>query len=113
MWLLKDILWLQEKTLAAMMMIIPTVGVSLILTFQSYKNKEGFYLNFAILFWIIANSIWMVDEFYALDVRWMTSISFGMGILIMLFYYIIEANIFNIKNIFNTLNETTKKSEFK
>lgn len=47
-----------------MVMIVPTISVAIYITVISFKEKnDEFWINLAILFWIIANSYWMICEF--------------------------------------------------
>lgn len=97
LWLIKDIFWVKEEQFLGVLMILPTVGVALILTFQSLQQKQGFYSNFAILCWMIADSTWMADEFFVLNIEWITMSLFGLGIFSMLYLYIVVNDIFKIK----------------
>lgn len=46
-------------------MIIPTITVALIITIKSWREKDDeFWVNLAVLFWILANSHWMLCEFF-------------------------------------------------
>lgn len=97
LWLIKDIFWVKELQFWGVMMIIPTVGVAIVLTIQSLNQKQGFYSNFAILCWMVADSTWMADEFFVLNIEWLTLTLFCLGIFSMLFYYGVICNIFNLK----------------
>lgn len=96
LWLMKDIFWVREEQFWGVLMIMPTVSVAMILTIQSIHQKQGFYSNFAILCWMLADSIWMVDEFFILEIQWITLGLFILGILSMVYYYIVICNIFKI-----------------
>ncbi len=97
LWLIKDVFWVKELQLWGVLMIIPTVGVAVVLTIQSIVQKQGFYPNFAILCWMIADSTWMADEFFILDIEWITLGLFGLGIISMIYSYVFLSNILNIK----------------
>lgn len=97
-WLLKDLLWAKECAVLATIMIIPTIGIALLLTIQSMKYKSSISSNFAILCWMTADSIWMVDEFYQLDISWLTASIFAIGVLAMLHYYLFICDIFKLKS---------------
>ncbi len=56
------------------------------------------YHNLAIVFWISANSYWMIAEFFHfdekivfanIDFKELSIVPFGIGILILAYYYII------------------------
>ncbi|TAG51236.1 MAG: hypothetical protein EAZ27_13785 [Cytophagales bacterium] len=99
LWLIKDIFWVKNEQLMGVFMILPTVGVAIVLTIQSMKQKQGFYSNFSILCWMVADSTWMADEFFVLNIEWLTMSLFGLGIFSMLFYYVFVSNIFKIKSL--------------
>ncbi len=45
-------------------MIVPTILVAMIITYKSSREKDDeAWINFAICFWISANSYWMICEF--------------------------------------------------
>lgn len=46
-------------------MILPTITVAIIITLKSWREKEDeFWINLAVLFWILGNSYWMLCEFF-------------------------------------------------
>jgi len=45
------------------LMIIPAIGAAVWMLFLS-KGQDEFSVNLAVLFWIIANSLWMTMEFF-------------------------------------------------
>ena len=56
--------------------------------------------NVAISLWILANSYWMISEFFGFDThilwgsftyKYIAVIPFGLGILVLAFYYLIWA----------------------
>ncbi|TAF74468.1 MAG: hypothetical protein EAZ53_08780 [Bacteroidetes bacterium] len=96
LWLMKDIFWVREEQFWGVLMIMPTVGVAMILTIQSIRQKQGFYSNFAILCWMVADSTWMADEFFVLNIEWLTLGLFALGIASMIYYYVVICNIFKI-----------------
>lgn len=62
-WLMKDICWMLElKTLGALM-IAPALFLAVYLTIKTWHIREV-YFNAAIFFWILANSYWMLMEFF-------------------------------------------------
>lgn len=72
-------------------MIVPTIGVALMITWQTRKLKSELFHNLAIVFWIIANGFWMITEFFAMPdmYRYFTAIPFGIGLLFITSYYLI------------------------
>jgi len=87
-WLLKDFCWSLELKLAGMVMVLPTFTLALVSVYKTRKDLPIFLPNLAIVFWIIANSIWMADEFYNLTIRWVCYPAFGLGLLT-IFYWLI------------------------
>ncbi|MFN5621160.1 MAG: hypothetical protein ACK478_07650 [Flavobacteriales bacterium] len=66
-WLIKDMSWcLMSKTVGTLM-IIPTVAVALIILYRSREHLSSFIHNLSVLFWIAANSLWMLGEMYCAD----------------------------------------------
>lgn len=65
LWLMKDTCWMLQWRVFGITMIIPTITVAIIITFQTWKEKnDEFWINLAICFWISANSYWMMCEFF-------------------------------------------------
>lgn len=88
LWLLKDICWVMLAKWPGIIMIIPTILLALYITWLSRKDHLNFYHNLAIVFWISANSTWMVGEFFFEDgLRTPAKVFFGIGLLIVACYY--------------------------
>jgi hypothetical protein len=81
-WLLKDACWAMVWRPLGIAMIVPTLILSLYLSWRCRKNMGDFLPNAAVTFWITANSIWMLDEFYELGIRWICLLFFGAGTLV-------------------------------
>lgn len=65
LWLLKDTCWMLHWKILGVTMIFPTVLVALIITVKTWREQEDeFWINLAVLFWIIGNSYWMLCEFF-------------------------------------------------
>lgn len=90
-WLIKDMSWcLMSKTVGTLM-IMPTITIALIILYRSREHMSSFIHNLAVLFWISANSLWMVGEMYCSDCTKPYAIGIficGTGVLIG--YYIIQ-----------------------
>jgi hypothetical protein len=69
-------------------MIIPTVMVALLLCIATRHVADKLMLNFSILCWIMANSNWMLGEFYEWDFRPFSFVCFSVGIIVMSIYFI-------------------------
>jgi hypothetical protein len=65
LWLFKDISWMMEFRVFGAIMILPTLCMAVHILYKSKKHIE-FWVNLAVLFWILANSTWMLIEFFNL-----------------------------------------------
>lgn len=98
-WLLKDLSWCMVWKVLGVLMIFPTLIISLIICYRTRKIKSELAHNLAITFWISANSLWMVSEFFGFDTmqvwgsfegKHLSLIPFFIGILLLAHYYIIQ-----------------------
>ncbi len=96
-WLLKDISWCMVWKPLGIAMIIPTLSIAVIIALRTRQYVSEVCHNLAIVFWISANSYWMISEFSEIDTNiiygWITYkhlaiIPFIMGMLPLLYYYI-------------------------
>ncbi len=76
LWLLKDICWITDFKVGGMLMIAPTLGLALYLTWRLRTNRTEFLSNTAVCAWICANAIWMTGEFFFNDKLRPLAISF-------------------------------------
>ena len=89
LWLIKDTCWIQDFKLAGMVMVVPTMGVALYITWLSRTVAREFAHNLAVCCWILANSIWMTGEFFFNDTtRPMATVFFVLGLAIIAGYYV-------------------------
>ena len=97
-WLFKDIAWCMFWKPLGIIMIIPTLSISIIIAYRTRKIFSELSHNLAITVWITANSFWMCSEFFGVDhlivfgnitVKHLAMIPFVLGILILAYYYII------------------------
>lgn len=63
LWLLKDSCWMMEWKTLGVIMIVPTILVAALLAWRT-RHEDDFFVNFAILTWIMANAYWMCCEFF-------------------------------------------------
>jgi len=97
-WLLKDISWCMLWKPIGIAMIFPTLIIAIIISYQTRKIKSELSHNLAVVFWITANSYWMVSEFFDFDEKliagyegkYIAVIPFLTGIAILLYYYLIQ-----------------------
>jgi hypothetical protein len=89
LWLLKDLCWVTLSEAAGIIMIVPTLGLAIYITIINRFDKAEFAHNLAVCFWICANSVWMIGEFFYDDgLRPQAIVFFTLGLIVMLFYYI-------------------------
>ncbi len=63
LWLFKDISWMMEFRVFGAIMILPTLFMAVYILYKSIDHTE-FWVNLAVLCWILANSTWMIIEFF-------------------------------------------------
>lgn len=92
-WLVKDLSWAMLWRPLGLIMIVPTIGAALLITWQTRHIKSELLHNLAVVFWIIANAFWMIVEFFSTNdsLRFYTFIPFTIGIVIISYYYAIVA----------------------
>ena len=89
LWLLKDLCWVILWRPLGIFMIFPTLSLAIYITFFNKSDKAELAHNLAVCFWISANSIWMIGEFYFEDsTRPVAIIFFLLGLFTMLLYYV-------------------------
>lgn len=90
-WLIKDLCWCLLFKPLGIFMILPTISVALFITWRNRRIFSELMHNLAISLWIVANSIWMIAEFYEADeqVKPYCVIPFSLGLALLLYYYIV------------------------
>lgn len=69
-------------------MIFPTVTLAIYITYINRKDRAELAHNLAVCFWILANSTWMIGEFYFEDsIRPLAIVFFCAGLIMMARYY--------------------------
>lgn len=88
LWLLKDMLWCMNSTLG-ILMVCPTVSVSIYILYICRDNKSDLYHNLSIGAWIIANSTWMVGDLLHKEayIKPYAIFIFSVGVAILGYYY--------------------------
>ena len=71
-------------------MIFPTLGVAFYILWKSRHVRSELFHNMAVCLWIMANSTWMVTEFFNIDKEYKkyAVYIFLAGIALLLFYYV-------------------------
>jgi hypothetical protein len=97
-WLFKDISWCLIWKPLGILMIAPTLIIAIIISIRNRQYMSETCHNVAIVFWIAANSYWMISEFLEFDTdivigsityKHISVIPFAIGILILAYYYIL------------------------
>lgn len=91
LWLVKDLCWAMLWKPLGIAMLIPTLTVAILITWQTRHLKSELFHNLAVAFWICANGYWMIIEFWGYDeeLRIYTAIPFGIGLVFIATYYLI------------------------
>jgi hypothetical protein len=98
-WLMKDISWCLIWKVLGITMIIPTLTVAIVIAWRTRDIKSELAHNLAVAFWITANSLWMISEFFHFDtmIVWkeftgkhLALIPFITGAVILLYYYAVQ-----------------------
>ena len=96
-WLFKDISWCLVWRPLGIMMIIPTLVISIVIAWRTRNYVSELCHNLAISVWIFANSYWMISEFFGFDENIVTGnitfkhlamVPFTIGVLILMYYYL-------------------------
>ncbi|HMJ46784.1 MAG TPA: hypothetical protein VK498_05610 [Ferruginibacter sp.] len=96
-WLFKDISWCMIWRPLGIAMIFPTLIIAIVITIRTRQNVSEFCHNLAIVFWITANSYWMISEFLQFDsipftgnitYKYIAIIPFIAGIFVLGYYYL-------------------------
>ena len=119
LWLLKDICWAMNLRAMGMFMIIPTLTVALLITWQTRHMLSELLHNLAVVFWITANCTWMIGEFYHIDesinghigLRHVAIIPFAIGLIILAYYYIILAPKKEFRDKMNSIGQEMVEKE--
>lgn len=88
-WLVKDFAWLMNLKWLGLGMAVPTILLSVWLTWKSRHNRADKFHNLAVSCWILGNSIWMWGEFYCDDcTRNFAMPAFIAGFVFIGYYYL-------------------------
>ena len=97
-WLFKDVAWCMIWKPLGIVMIFPTLIISIVIAWRTRQMVSELCHNLAITFWISANSYWMISEFFGFDSQPLISpgwnfkhlalIPFALGLISLTFYYL-------------------------
>ena len=91
LWLVKDLCWCTLSKTIGVVMISPTVALAIYITWLHRNSKVELLHNLAVVFWLFANSIWMIGEFFYNDsMRSIALVFFVLGLATAAYYYISE-----------------------
>ncbi|MES2678865.1 MAG: hypothetical protein V4635_03230 [Bacteroidota bacterium] len=86
-WLVKDTCWMLELKWLGAAMMLPTLGLAIYFIYKTFYSID-LYLNAAIFFWILANSYWMMAEFFNDGAqKELAILPFSLGIVMVLTLY--------------------------
>jgi hypothetical protein len=86
-WLLKDTCWMLDLKWLGTAMMIPTLSLAIYFVRKTWRTVDV-YLNAAIFCWILANSFWMMMEFFNNSLyKELAAIPFSTGILMVIILY--------------------------
>jgi hypothetical protein len=68
-WILKDISWCIIFKPLGIAMIFPTLIIAIIIAYRTRHFISEACHNIAIVLWIMANSYWMISEFFGFDTK--------------------------------------------
>lgn len=82
-------------------MVFPTLIISIVISWRTRAEKNELFHNLAITAWIIANSYWMITEFFHFEelnvlgditYKQFALIPFFTGVLLLAYYYLYWKN---------------------
>jgi len=89
LWLIKDTCWVLNFKPLGVFMILPTVSMAVYITYLSKSDRKELLHNIAVTCWILANSIWMIGEFFFNDsTRTLASLFFIIGLISVSLHYV-------------------------
>jgi hypothetical protein len=89
LWLVKDLCWAMTWKVLGLLLAPPTVCLAMWITWRRRKEPDEFLHALAVVFWITANSLWMVGEFFFQDrTRPYSVVLFVAGSICVGYYYL-------------------------
>lgn len=95
-WLIKDFCWCLNFKELGILMIVPTLLISLLFIYKTKNNLSQLITNISITLWVTANSLWMLSEFFEmtqttiffLPIKYYFGALFVIGLLNIIVYHI-------------------------
>lgn len=89
-WLIKDLSWVMIWKPLGILMIFPTVAFAVWFCIKTFRRPD-FAVNIATLFWILANALWMLLEFYEKEEwKFIPAFLLAFGLISVLYYILTE-----------------------
>ncbi len=90
LWLLKDLCWLMEYRIAGLVMVPPTIAMAVYIAWQSRTDQRDLLHAIAVTCWILANSTWMIGDFFFAERGHLLAEAFFIGgLLLLASYYLV------------------------
>lgn len=90
LWLLKDLCWVMLWRPLGLVMILPTVTMAAWIAWRCRTDIGELLHSLAVVFWICANSVWMIGEFWFEDRSRLLALPFFIaGLLCVGWYYLV------------------------
>ena len=83
-WLLEDLCWVSDLRIAGLALVVPTVWLALWICWRSREQGSDLFHSAAVVCWILANSTWMIGEFFLQDTTRPIAVTFfvaGRGLM--------------------------------
>jgi TRAP-type C4-dicarboxylate transport system permease small subunit len=92
-WLVKDTCWCLTFRWLGIAMVFPTLLIAILICWRTRHLVSELAHNLAVIFWICANSFWMITEFFNFpeSSKFYALIPFGLGLITLFYYYVIYA----------------------
>jgi hypothetical protein len=95
LWLIKDLCWVSGWQVMGLIIAIPTIGMAVYIALTTRKSASFFYFNLAILAWILANTCWMLADFFVgesqavlyANILTVVKVLFFVGLTFIVFYH--------------------------
>ena len=79
----------RKFVLSKVVLVAPTVFVAVWICWRSRSERSGFVHALAVVLWILANSTWMIGEFFLADgTRPYAICLFVLGLMVLAFHYL-------------------------
>ncbi|MBX2971685.1 MAG: hypothetical protein KF797_01145 [Flavobacteriales bacterium] len=90
LWLVKDLAWLMEYRITGLVMVPPTIAMAFFIAWQCRTDRRELVHAIAVILWILANSTWMLcDFFYDARGHGIVQALFIAGLVLLEGYYLV------------------------